>query len=454
MLTDGSEWFKWAATIISSRAFISTHIVPDEETFPILFPVVDILNHSPTAKVEWDFHPLQDFTLKILNPDEIRPGDEIYNNYAPKQNDELLLGYGFCVQDNPVEQFAIKMRLNPAIEQAARNMKLFEPSNIPFGMATEFLTAEPTDEPEYLRPKGHPFGRYQNRLPFFRAIPPRIVHTFFIQALINLNMHPSVIQADAVPPRVALETLLLMYEAMSKRCQSLPQEDERRSTASNDKQRFALIYRAGQAKILHAIRKELEAVLHTLRSHQGVPQGPLVTSTTEALMRLSAEFPSYAAHFKAGLEGQYGVDTSTWSQYSSDISNLEAEQQPAELSVWKLLICLFLVLYQNNKSDTAPADSESSHPIFGWIEYLLTQCPLPTAAIDMDAEALQDFILDPERHAAQVEKAYTWADEIVDKFAFPLTEDVQGEEVQRICMYLQIGPAEGAGDEWMYEESD
>lgn len=411
------------------------------------------MNHSPTAKVEWDFHPLQDFTLKILGHDDVRPGNEVYNNYAPKQNDELLLGYGFCVQDNPVEQFAIKMRLSPQIEQAARRMKMFDPANIPFGMDTTFLTADPNEEPEYLRPKGHPFGRYENRLPFFRAIPPRIVHMFFIQALMNLSMHPEQIQADAVPSRVVLETLLLTFEAIDNRSQTLPLSPQRQTLFTNDKQKYATIYRDGQAKILHSIRAELKAVLDALKLHDDTPDGPVIISSTEALMRLSADFPSEFAHLKSGLVGRYGVDLSTWSQYSADIATLEAGEQPAELSVWKLLLCLFFVIYKNHEhgpSDRARARSRL--PSFDWIEYLASQVPLPANATDMDAEALQEFILGWAGDAAQVERAYTWADEVVDKFAFPLVEQVQGEEVQRICMYLQLGPGDAGDGDWLFRE--
>jgi hypothetical protein len=380
----------------------------------------------------------------------VQPGEEIYNNYAPKQNDELLLGYGFCIPDNPVEQFAIKMRLSPQIEQAARSMKMFEPANIPFGMDISFLTTEANEEPEYLRPEGHPFGRYKSRLPFFRAIPPRIVHMFFIQALMNLNIHPEHIQADSVPSRIVLETLLLTYEAIDKRSQTLPLSPQRQTPFPNDKQRYATIYRDDQAKILHSIRAELKGVFDALRLHDSVPTRPVILSTTEALMLLSAQFPTHAAHFQSSLEEQYGVDLSTWSQYSADISALEAEQQPAELSVWKLLLCLFLVLYQKDGRGSSDHADFRKAP-FGWMEYLMSVTPLPMTATDMDAEALQDFILGCEGNAAQVERAYTWADEVVDKFAFPLVE-VQGEAVQRICMYLQLGFGDAGNGDWMYKE--
>ncbi|OAG12257.1 SET domain-containing protein [Paraphaeosphaeria sporulosa] len=440
------DWFRWAATIISSRAFISTHIIPDKDTFPILFPVVDILNHSPTAKVEWDFHPFQDFTLKILNHGDVRPGDEVYNNYAPKQNDELLLGYGFCVADNPVEQFAIKMRLPPQIEEAARSMKMFEPVNVPFGMDTSFLAVDPNEEPEYLRPKGHPFGRYENRLPFFRAIPPRIVHMFFIQALMNLQIPPGNIQADSVPSRVVLETLLLTYEAIDNRSQTLPLAPKRQASFSNDKQKYATIYRDGQAKILHSIRAELKAVLDALRFHDGVPTRPVIISSTEALTRLSSDFPSRAEHLQSGLASQYGLDFSTWARYSAEIATLETGQQPAELSVWKLVLCLFLISYEHTEAAASPGRQAYSD----WIEYLVEQTPLPTTAT-VDAEALEGFIRGWEQNRDQVERAYTWADEVVDKYAFPVVEEVEGEEVQRICMYLQLGPGDAGNGDWMFK---
>lgn len=450
-LTHVSEWFRWAATIISSRAFISTHIIPEEDTFPILFPVVDILNHSPTAKVEWDFHPHQDFTLKILSYDQVQVGDEVYNNYAPKQNDELLLGYGFCIPDNPVEQFAIKMRLPQQVEEAARSMGMFDPANVPFGMDTSFLTADSNEEPEYLRPKGHPFGRYENNLPFFRAIPPRIVHTLFIQALMNLQIHPASLKVNSVPSRVVLEILLLTYEAIDNRSQTLPLATQGQVNFANDKQKYATIYRNGQARILHSIRTELKDVLDALKISDSGSRQPTITSTSELVKMLVVEFPSEGKHFKSGLEQQYGLDLSTSTRYGAEISALEAGEQPAELSVWKLLLCLFFVMSANNERNSRDQD-DSPLPPFGWIDYLVSQTPLSETPADMRAEALGDFILGWERDKTLVERAYTWADEVVDKYAFPLQEEMEGEQVQRICMYLQFGPGDAGDGDWMFKD--
>lgn len=438
---------------MSSRAFISTHIIPDKETFPILFPVVDILNHSPTAKVEWDFHPLQDFSLKILDHEQVRPGDEIYNNYAPKQNDELLLGYGFCIPDNPVEQFAIRMRVDPDTEQASRTMKMLEPDNVPFDMNTSFLTADVKDEPYYLRPKGHPFGRYQNRVPFFRAIPPSIIHMFYVKALMNLDLHPKDIQVNSPPSRVVLEILLIASQAMTKKSEALPLPLHAQRNFRSDKLKYATIYRDGQAKIIHAIRDELETVISNLRIREQALRRPGIISTTEILALLSTDFPSYYTHFKAGFENQYEVSLSSWKRYSADIAAMAAGSYPAELAAWKLILCLCHVIYQKNASATdEPRDGVRSL-ILDWVEYLVSQTAVPDTPAPMEAEMLHEFILGWKEDAAVVERAYSWADDVADKFAFQLNEQVGKKEVERICMYVEV--LETSGNEaWMYEDGD
>lgn len=124
--------YKWAATIFSSRSFVSSLIpeevfelspnmldsdlalvamLKDDETghrteffkdpCPVLFPLVDLANHSSAAKVTW-FSNAHDEPrdLSIVIDSDIAQGDQIFNNYAPKRNTELFLGYGFCLPDN------------------------------------------------------------------------------------------------------------------------------------------------------------------------------------------------------------------------------------------------------------------------------------------------------------------------------------------------------------------
>ena len=81
------ELFQWAGAIFTSRSFISlsTYKGVFKEPFPILWPVVDIGNHRPMEKVEWGVND-EAFCLRILT--SVPKGEQIYNNYAPKGNEE------------------------------------------------------------------------------------------------------------------------------------------------------------------------------------------------------------------------------------------------------------------------------------------------------------------------------------------------------------------------------
>lgn len=250
-----SDLYKWASTIFSSRSFTSGPITGEPEGFPILFPVLDILNHSLDAKVEWEVRPRQDFTLKHLHPDAVRAGDEIFNNYFPKQNGEYLLAYGFALEENPVEQFAIKMTLPPPMEEAFKQVGLYDESMVPFNMSTSFLP-NPNDDHHYLRTRGHPFGRYDNNVPFFRGIPPWIVHLHFIMQLQSLGIPPATVNKAHPHAAIAFEILLKLYEAIEMKSRPLPLR-EPEPTFPSVKQKYAGIYRNGQAKIIHAIKDEL-----------------------------------------------------------------------------------------------------------------------------------------------------------------------------------------------------
>lgn len=39
---------------------------------------------------------------------------QVFNNYGPKGNEELLRGYGFCLVDNPVDVAHFRVGVDPA----------------------------------------------------------------------------------------------------------------------------------------------------------------------------------------------------------------------------------------------------------------------------------------------------------------------------------------------------
>lgn len=129
------EWgraFTWerylaAATHISSRAFPSSLLSPNptlvatEDTKPVLLPGVDSLNHKRAQPVSWSVtfpKPTDEPsstrtngqpTISLILHTNTTAGSEIFNNYGPKPNAELILGYGFSLPDNPDDTILLKI---------------------------------------------------------------------------------------------------------------------------------------------------------------------------------------------------------------------------------------------------------------------------------------------------------------------------------------------------------
>ena len=112
-----------AATYISSRAFPSSVLsqtpqLPnldnddDAPSEPVLLPGVDILNHARGQPVTWISHTKPQARVErvaIVAHDPTPAGQEIFNNYGPKPNAELLLGYGFTLPNNPDDTIILKL---------------------------------------------------------------------------------------------------------------------------------------------------------------------------------------------------------------------------------------------------------------------------------------------------------------------------------------------------------
>jgi hypothetical protein len=321
---------------------------------PILFPVVDILNHSVSAKVEWDFQPHVSFSLKLLEGETFVPGQELFNNYAPKQNDELLLGYGFCLENNPIEQFPLKLAFPPMLQEYAQAVGLLEPMNVPFGMSIDLSDKDPDTEQHFLRAKGHPFGRYDNLIPFFQGIPPYIVRFFFIQTLLSLELDVQTIDVSRPGPRITLQVLTLLHQAIEQRSQTLPLSLAQQP--QNVKQEYAKIYRDGQARIIHSVRLELQSALKRLRAPKGevLPVRAVLVTPAEALTTLDVEISSSKAqHFKKGINKHNLHDSTT------------------ENLTWTLVLVCFAAYSLTH-------EIQDDNLINNWLRTLYKRYPLPS----------------------------------------------------------------------------
>lgn len=92
------EW-KWAMEVIRSRSFPSS-LINDTSTpsHPILLPVLDTFNHKSPHPITWKTHCHDDVeTISFISGSGYAQGEEIYNNYGGKCNEEFLMSYGFCI---------------------------------------------------------------------------------------------------------------------------------------------------------------------------------------------------------------------------------------------------------------------------------------------------------------------------------------------------------------------
>ncbi|KAH3903468.1 protein-lysine N-methyltransferase SCDLUD_001108 [Saccharomycodes ludwigii] len=128
------EAFLWAHLIATSRAFPEYVInkntdnnITGNKSNIMFLPVIDLLNHDYNAKVEWfpvkpatATHPItaNGFGLRVFC--KHIEGCEIFNNYGPKSNEELLNGYGFVLENNINDTVALRLHVPLSTEELHR----------------------------------------------------------------------------------------------------------------------------------------------------------------------------------------------------------------------------------------------------------------------------------------------------------------------------------------------
>ncbi|KAJ7582583.1 SET domain-containing protein [Mycena floridula] len=105
---------------ISSRAFPSSLISPVDPTSadPVLLPAIDAFNHRRAEPVSWIVSS-SSISLKIHSP--IPASAEIFNNYGPKPNSQLILAYGFSLPQNPEDSIVLTIPGNTTKWQVGRD---------------------------------------------------------------------------------------------------------------------------------------------------------------------------------------------------------------------------------------------------------------------------------------------------------------------------------------------
>ena len=120
--------YRAAATYLSSRAFPSTllsatpSLIASPSSYQVLLPGVDSLNHKRGHPAIWKVSKNDKFastsevdkvddhlSIELSSEVAYQQGDELFNNYGPKPNSSLILGYGFALPDNPDDTILLKI---------------------------------------------------------------------------------------------------------------------------------------------------------------------------------------------------------------------------------------------------------------------------------------------------------------------------------------------------------
>ncbi|GAB7363780.1 hypothetical protein MBLNU230_g4348t1 [Neophaeotheca triangularis] len=282
------DLFRWAVTMFTSRSFSSralrpdskywaayktgnagrreavlldfSHVPADDLDFPVLFPVLDVPNHRNNAHVDWSFDPGR---FSLSTNQSLEPGNEVYNNYGAKGNDEFLLGYGFCIPDNRNDR--ILLTLKPPPEGLQERLMEVHPGYFSpecqwksdkatfrvFGPIIADFTAESIFEQlpgpllelliYYLRhERGYEFRFIENPVGYITSPDKegRPRYQPFLARMLVESLMPKLAKLNATHPS---------FE---------PQ---------NERQQQAKIYRDGQIKILHTAINGLKTFTRSLR---------------------------------------------------------------------------------------------------------------------------------------------------------------------------------------------
>ncbi|KAJ2906983.1 hypothetical protein GGI21_003973, partial [Coemansia aciculifera] len=231
------ENFLWAITMFASRSYSKDLMVfsPCDliNKCEVLLPLLDMTNHHPETRVDW----MVDFG-KITFPIDavIEPGEQIFNNYGPKSNEELMMGYGFCMEPNPFSHFHIKLNYSqdPLFEAKERILEAA-------GMSDAY--------DHFIRTS----GLSRDLLPVLRVMVMTDVDLHYIgqDADRELLEHPGF--------RNELRARLLLMSLLEKKLQAF--EDaatDLPAEATTTNAQVALVYRTEIGEILHTAIADLK----------------------------------------------------------------------------------------------------------------------------------------------------------------------------------------------------
>lgn len=420
-----------------------SHVPSADLDFSVLFPAMDAANHHHTSKVDWTFDPGR-FSLACTQ--SIEAGQEINNNYGPKANDELLIGYGFCMADNPND--TVLLTLKPPPEELQVSLResyagFFTPEGQWNGDKATFKlrrmnqdmstsTSAFDDLPEPLLELLTQIIRFDRGLPF-EQLPP-------ISSYLKDTTSPGKRYLPFIA-RMIVTSLAPKYQKLQSGTANLPQSPQ------NAKQAQAKIYRDGQSEILLGTINSLRTSLRVFRpASPEFPRSDLerMNPTGSRLATLEEAVELFAQSNSDAIQGfMAGV------QANANTSDLEQLRLAGwEEDAWVLLLC-----YSWLAVTGAPGDGQLDK----WMaeleaEYQPSLLLAPAAAQVVEGEASSeagDMMTIVKRAAAKlpgsVWEDQRWSERLIAGFGgrvlknesfMMMVQDGSGRDEARLVTYL------------------
>ncbi|KAK7202762.1 hypothetical protein BZA70DRAFT_312896 [Myxozyma melibiosi] len=325
-----SELYLWACTVLTSRSFPSkivfnTAAEEEDSSYPVLIPLVDSLNHYPRTPVVWNVDP-SSFALAAATT--IEEGREIFNNYGPKGNEELLMGYGFCLPDNEFDLVSLKLRL---------------PNLTPDQIAILQTSPDTENSGIFYLTLAHP-------------LPDSLVRLFCVNVANEAELEHMKSNTETDSLRCKLDALMNLSIAISRKLSGhrLPElRDESSSTERN-----IYLYISGQVRILSACAAAIyRQILDSI-----APRSSASFSFENEKLRqiIKAELPSCGLHLET-----LAADA-RFSQFFNAVKSVHSDFLTSEMDELYLSVFIAHLAILSYSSDKAS-------PYREWIESMRTR---------------------------------------------------------------------------------
>mmetsp|Transcript_3946 Transcript_3946/g.11817 ORF Transcript_3946/g.11817 Transcript_3946/m.11817 type:complete len:408 (+) Transcript_3946:17-1240(+) len=239
------DTLRWAHGVSESRGF---KVLCNDEERTVLIPLVDLANHDPDADLFHDsFDSEKGFQLRIKSR-SFAAGEQLLVKYGKLANWELLLHYGFAIQNNPDDRIDICLEEKETDEDYETVIK----RELFFGLGSELgLGYE------------HSFRRGEGASPALLASLRLLTASAADLTDINVtNLSEKMFQPlSEACEREVFYTLDKIIRAMQENLPRTLQEDEESLSTGqlSLRQRFGLLYRIEYQKILAEVAELIRA---------------------------------------------------------------------------------------------------------------------------------------------------------------------------------------------------